>query len=475
MEALDAATGRTVKTYQGSEDAREIVCANGVLYLVLGAVEKQQAAEKLPSPSGRGAGGEGDLPSTPVPPLRDRILALDAATGDRLWSLEATIASTSWRRPWPLPAAGHISRTARRSSALTPAAARCNGGPRGPRRAAFPWSPPTLVVVDDVVLSADPTRPGPARRSRRGEAGYRNHVQTNAGELVALSAKTGQPLWKARCYPNFMSAVDVLVADGVVWTGQLWSVVNHGRHHRPRSAHRQDRPPPRAGQSGRHRRQPPSLSPHPRHRPLPGAQPGRHRTAGHQERGNGIQPLDPRDVPAWPGALQRPDLRPAPFLRVLRRGDVPRLRGHGRSGGRRPPRPAPRWKRARPMQGTDSLAPLRQGSAALLDDPDAWPTYRHDAARSGATATPVATALERAWQCNLGGRLSAPTAADGMVFCRPTSTRTRSMPWTPDRAARGGPIRPAAASIRRPRSAAAARCSVPPTAGSTVCGPAMAN
>jgi len=45
-----------------------------------------------------------------------------------------------------------------------------------------------------------------------------------------------------------------------------------------------------------------------------------------------------------------------------------------------------------------------------------WPTYRHDAARSGASATQVPTALAPQWDVRLGDRLTQPVVADGRLF-----------------------------------------------------------
>ncbi len=47
---------------------------------------------------------------------------------------------------------------------------------------------------------------------------------------------------------------------------------------------------------------------------------------------------------------------------------------------------------------------------------NAWPTYRCDTERSGSTETTVPTSLKIAWQRSTGGRLSAPTVANGKVF-----------------------------------------------------------
>jgi len=45
-----------------------------------------------------------------------------------------------------------------------------------------------------------------------------------------------------------------------------------------------------------------------------------------------------------------------------------------------------------------------------------WPTYRHDAQRSGCTPGPVPAELRRRWQVDLGGKLTSPTVAGGRVF-----------------------------------------------------------
>jgi hypothetical protein len=53
-----------------------------------------------------------------------------------------------------------------------------------------------------------------------------------------------------------------------------------------------------------------------------------------------------------------------------------------------------------------------------------WPTYRHDASRSGASPADVAAELRHAWQMKLGGRLSAPTIASGKLFIASVDTHT---------------------------------------------------
>jgi outer membrane protein assembly factor BamB len=53
---------------------------------------------------------------------------------------------------------------------------------------------------------------------------------------------------------------------------------------------------------------------------------------------------------------------------------------------------------------------------AAGEPPDAWPCFRHDAARSSVTDARVAWPMETEWQVSLPGRLTPPVAADGSVF-----------------------------------------------------------
>jgi hypothetical protein len=53
-----------------------------------------------------------------------------------------------------------------------------------------------------------------------------------------------------------------------------------------------------------------------------------------------------------------------------------------------------------------------------------WPTYRKDAARSGATAASVPVTLQQAWSTPVGGRLSALTIAGGRVYVASVDTHT---------------------------------------------------
>ncbi len=53
-----------------------------------------------------------------------------------------------------------------------------------------------------------------------------------------------------------------------------------------------------------------------------------------------------------------------------------------------------------------------------------WPTYRGDAMRSGFTRTKVPAQVKKAWQTNVGGKLSSVVVADGMLFVASVDTHT---------------------------------------------------
>jgi outer membrane protein assembly factor BamB len=65
-----------------------------------------------------------------------------------------------------------------------------------------------------------------------------------------------------------------------------------------------------------------------------------------------------------------------------------------------------------------------QHPASRIQQPDVWPTYRHDARRSGATESAVGTDLEISWQANIGTRPSGLVVAGGKVLVAGVDTHT---------------------------------------------------
>jgi outer membrane protein assembly factor BamB len=66
------------------------------------------------------------------------------------------------------------------------------------------------------------------------------------------------------------------------------------------------------------------------------------------------------------------------------------------------------------------------GATAATAETDSadWPTFRHDAGRSGITTSDVASELAQSWQVNIGGKLTSPVAAGGKVFVASVDTHS---------------------------------------------------
>ena len=289
------------------------------------------------------------------------------------------------------------------------------------------WTAPTLVVYKDVVLSADRAvseKPEDADDGRQVEwtissAGGRAPV----GELIAFSAKDGKRLWSCPAKENYNAPIDVLVADGLVWTGKLVQArepgITEGRD-------------PWTGEVKRTR---------PRDQEFfqPGMGHGRcHRNRGTNEylilgrsgvefidleTGRGIANHWTRGACQYgvffaDGLLFVPPHPCACFIRS-------KLTGFNCF--------APKRSTAQVPQKVDPASRLVRGPAYEEDvvktsssesgTGQEWPTYRHDTARSGHTSVAVTGNLKRpAWKTRLGGSLSPVVVAEGKVFAAQIDT-----------------------------------------------------
>jgi len=65
-----------------------------------------------------------------------------------------------------------------------------------------------------------------------------------------------------------------------------------------------------------------------------------------------------------------------------------------------------------------------ENQKSKIKNPPAWPTYRHDAGRSGATESAVGTDLELTWRTDVGGKPSALVVAGGKVLVADVDAHT---------------------------------------------------
>ena len=204
MQAIDAATGKTVRTYGETAGAEEIIFCDGVLF----APVNRKGAQPIDSGKITRAYGAKSWDELPR-----ELVAIQADSGRVLWNNEHTVL------PGTLAAdeASVYFHNGRSVVCLDR-----NTGEDRWRSKEIARSEvirsfylPTLVVYDDVVLFSG----GETAGAQTG-SWYMKGKDT----MTALSTKTGKLLWTAYHPPSgYRSPEDLLVVDGLVWTGETTS------------------------------------------------------------------------------------------------------------------------------------------------------------------------------------------------------------------------------------------------------------
>ena len=403
LVALDAATGKTIRTYDGTKATEEAILSDGSLFALV------NDAEEKPDYDGRKR-FRGSYNAKFWDEEKRKIVAVRADTGEVLW--------TSERRVLPTTLAADTKRVAFHDGQSVVCLDRTTGDEIW-RSEAIARSEeirgfyaPILVLYEDVVLFS-----GGETAGKQTGSWYESGQDT----MTSLDAATGRVLWSAYHPPSgYRSPEDLLVVDGLVWTGETTSGravgVFTGRD-------------PRTGEVKREF--PPDVSTYWFH----------HRCYRSKATDNflltsrtGIEFLDVREehwIPHhWVRGACSYGIMPANGLIYA------------------PQHPCACYLEAK-MYGFNALAPepevrnrkletrnwenrLQTGPAfgqignrkSQIENPHDWPTYRHDAARSGRASTSVPAALGRAWQADIGGRLTSPVIAGGKVFVASVDTHT---------------------------------------------------
>ncbi|MHC4504785.1 MAG: outer membrane protein assembly factor BamB family protein, partial [Planctomycetota bacterium] len=227
LVALDAATGETIRTYDRTNRAEEVICSDGVLFIVSDRAPFKKDTFVWNHPVcwtvGRISGARtwGDKKRT--------VLAVEAESGRVLWTKETAIG--------PSTLAADSKRVAYFDSQKVVCVDRRTGREKwasdilynAPK--AFPsFYLPILILRDDVLLFASgaSTRKGakpPPKGRRRGRGGPKDSRK----EVLAFDAATGRKLWSRPQYTGgHRSPEDLLCVGDLVWTGDvarsnLWS------------------------------------------------------------------------------------------------------------------------------------------------------------------------------------------------------------------------------------------------------------
>ena len=402
LTAIDAATGETIRTYENTKATEEVIFSNSTLFaLVNDNVEKVDYYGAQRFAKGYSATFWDEAPR--------KITAVNADTGEILWGQKHRVL------PGTLAADGKriIFHDGDRIVCLNPTTGDeiWHSKPIARAEKILSFYLPILVLYDDVVLFSG------------GEtAGLQTGSWYTSGEdtMTALSAETGKELWTAYHPPSgYRSPEDLLVAGGLVWTGETTSGravgVFTGRD--PLTGRVKSEFSPEVSVYWFH------------HRCYRGKATDNYllmsRTGTefidigkeqwiphHWTRGACLYGVMPAN-----GLVYNPPHPCACYLET-------KLYGYNAL--------APASKAPRIPKRISNAARLQKGPAygqiekrhLIGPDPRDWPTYRHDAARSGRAGTTVSAKLELAWDTDIGGRLTSPVIASSRVFVVSVDTHT---------------------------------------------------
>ncbi len=385
VSELDAATGDTIRIFENTKGADEILLREGVLYLCIR--NHDQGTEK------RRTG------NTPL----ETIQALRIQTGEVLWKeTEEKVLPLSLAMGKDCVVYNNFKEIVCRD--VETGAERWRA-PAAVQKASIWGSPVTLVVYQDLVLFAGPN------------------------QLEAFSIKNGQSLWKGPGVkgPGVSNPPDLFVADGLVWAGgpdnrygtNVWlddtsvntytkvsgkdpwtgkvkktievhNLITPGHHfrcYRSKATERYLLWPKRGVEfldleSDNHMRH------------------------------DWLRPTCKLGFMPCNGSIYIPPHQCFCYQGVKLNGFnalVSQLQGGQKTG------PEKRFEKG-------SAFPISEaGAAASLD---AWPAFRHDSRRSGCASTTAPVEVDRLWETQLGGKLTQPIAAGGKLFLSSVDTHT---------------------------------------------------
>ncbi|MDP6545713.1 MAG: PQQ-binding-like beta-propeller repeat protein [Phycisphaerae bacterium] len=393
---LDAATGETLKTFEGTEHTEEIIVDGGELFVTAHAKAPSEGKWKLKTPQ---CWTETRRSNNSRPwkwEMKDpkKIIAIDIASGKVAWTKDTTVA--------PITLAADKQRVVYHNGANVVCLDRKSGdelwiAERPTKVRVQVKSAPNLVIYNEVVLfSAGP------------------------GQVSSLSIKDGKTLWSDFHGPTgHQSTYDLLVSDGLVW-----SITGRNRR-RPKKntkgpkAKVVRRPgwtffgrDPITGETKRIH--PPGRSDWFHHRC--------HRGRGTNQylimSRTGIEYVDVKTGKWQPN----PWVRGACLYGIMPANGLTyapphpcacyiesKLNGFNALVGATEPRET--TPRARLETG-----PAYNKKSVKAPGKGGWRTYRADNMRSGASNTAVPAKLKTGWKTRLGGKLSPVTVADGKVF-----------------------------------------------------------
>jgi outer membrane protein assembly factor BamB len=402
LSELDAATGETKRTFANTDHTSEVIFSGKTLFLVVGRPEK---TEKLFAPKSTYVWDNFTRAKDEWGwhKKESKIMAIDMDKGKVLWENQ-----THPVAPLSLSADAKavyfydgskmicLNRTTGRENWQTPIVIE-------DQKEIDTAYAPRIVISEDVVLFS-------------GGLTEKKHP-LGTGKLIALSAADGKKLWEAQQEPSgHFGPTDLFVIDGLVWTGATAMLKDKGNfvgrdihtglpkkevacdtdvyffHQRCyiSKATKKFLLPSRTGIEFVDLK-------------------NNHWTINHYTRGGCIYGIMPSN-----GLIYTPSMACACYMEA-------KLNGFDAL--------APARLKELDLAAAASENRLEKGPAYNQEIVEAagtedWPTYRHDAFRSGFTPSSVSSGLHPEWQVNLGGKLSSLVVAGNHTYLAKVDAHT---------------------------------------------------
>ncbi|MFC1596551.1 PQQ-binding-like beta-propeller repeat protein [Planctomycetota bacterium] len=421
ISVLDAATGEAIRDCKQTANAMEIACHEGTLFAVVGDREPFE-----PEDTGKRSielAGTGKTSGSPEKhwkvwrekaPLK-HLVAVDAETARLLWKKDdpdtrqimPTAMAVSGGRVFIQNEKAILGLDAGTGKELWRVARPVNLDAPGS-------SAPTLVASGGVVICAD-REVGTGRRDQDEQGRspqwhlYPHTAHSRGGEAIAYDAATGDRLWSVTSVENFRAPADVFVRDNLAFV-------------------RSNKPGLTAGIDLRT-----GLVEHLPQKRSPIRDPGTHWRCYRNKATQKylvLCEINPSDTAFYDldtgeriehhfvrgscqyGLMPSGGLLYAPHHSCACAVESKLNSFNALAPNANPTEDVPEAVRLEKGPAYGSISP--PGSpGATADD---WPTYRHDASRSGVAKTVVGVKLAPAWETKLKGRLTAPVVADGMLI-----------------------------------------------------------
>jgi len=364
VTVLDAATGKTLRTLKGTEGADEIICIDDTIILHRAGAKRSKDRKD------------------------DSIVAVNAATGEALWRAQ--------------------------SKHLVPHSLAAADGK-------LCYHDGEQVVCLDL-RSGDELWHAASKTARRGNLLmiYRGVVFFTApGGLQAYAADTGELLWKG---PTINARLSLFGAGGLVWVSDIQE---HGRTHlwtpQPVIANGHD---PLTGQIKRTVTVPRLVTPGHHIRCYQAKATERYIILPKRGmefidiEGDNHMRTDWLRGPCGHGIVPANGLVYAPPHQCFCYPGV-KVTGFNAVSAEMKMLPVQRL----PVQRGPAFGKLRTQNSTLKTDSD-WPTYRHDATRSGRAGCDLPVNLDRLWEHKFGGATTQPVVADGRIVVAEEDTHT---------------------------------------------------